>query len=151
MGKITFIMLKPDALQRRLEDAILKMFRDKGIRIVKAKTVLVNEPLILRHYKDVILRVNNPDFPDKIRREFVGKVVRVFELTSESRDVVHDVRVMVGPTDPTLADKETIRGKYGEDSMETAKNENRMLRNLIHASDTEENARREIVLWFGQL
>jgi nucleoside diphosphate kinase len=35
--------------------------------------------------------------------------------------------------------------------METAKNENRMLRNLIHASDTEENARREIVLWFGQL
>jgi nucleoside-diphosphate kinase len=150
MAKITFIMLKPDAIQRHLEEAILEMFKDNGIHVVKAKTVVVAEPLILTHYADVIQRVNIPDFPDRIRKEFVGKTVRVFEMTSDSNDLIHQVREMVGVTDPAKAGKDTIRGKYADDSMEEASNGKRMLRNLIHASDTEENARREIKLWFNQ-
>ncbi len=149
MGKITFIMLKPDAIQRHLEDEILAMFNAKNIHVVKAKTVVVAEPLILTHYAEVTARVNILDFEDRIRREFVGKTVRVFEMTSESDDLIHEVRELVGGTDPAKADKATIRGKFAMDSMEDAKKDGRMLRNLIHASDTEENAKREIKLWFG--
>jgi nucleoside-diphosphate kinase len=149
MAKITFIMLKPDAIQRHLENELLAMFADKGIHVVKAKTVVVAEPLILAHYAEVIQRVNIPDFEDRIRKEFVGKTVRVFEMTSDSDDLIHEVRELIGVTDPAKAGKDTIRGKYAMDSMEDASKEKRMLRNLIHASDTEENAQREIELWFG--
>ena len=148
MAKITFIMLKPDAIARHLEDEILAMFTDKGIHVVKAKTVVVAEPLILAHYAEVIQRVDIPDFPDRIRKEFVGKTVRVFEMTSDSDDLIHQVRELVGVTDPAKAGKDTIRGKYAMDSMEQSAKGKRMLHNLIHASDTEENARREIKLWF---
>ncbi len=149
MLKITFIMLKPDAMQRHLEHEILAMFHAKGIDPVKGKTVQVNEPLILKHYAEVIGRVNIPDFPDRIRREFVGKTVRVFEMGSASADLIHEVRELIGVTDPAKAGKETIRGKYAMDSMEDAKTEGRMLRNLIHASDSEEHAKEEIKLWFN--
>lgn len=151
MGKLTFIMLKPDAIQRHLEDEILSMFNEKGIHVVKAKTVVVAEPLILKHYEEVIGRVNIPDFPTRICNDFVGKTVRVFELTSTSGDLVHEVRELVGVTDPAKAGKDTIRGKYAADSMEDAKRELRMVRNLIHASDTEDNAKREIKLWFRDI
>ena len=149
MQKITFIMLKPDAIQRHLEHAILATFHALGIDPIKAQTVVVSEALILKHYAEVIARVNIPDFPDRIRKEFVGKTVRIFEMGSNSDDLIHEVRELIGVTDPAKAGKETIRGKYALDSMEDAKVEGRMLRNLIHASDSEEHAKEEIKLWFN--
>jgi len=150
MDHTTFIMLKPDALEAHLENKILDEFREQGITVLKKSTVVVNEALIMKHYAEVIERLKEviPDFPDRIRTEFVDKTVRIFELGYHHHDIVEKVREIVGATDPAKADPKSIRGKYATDTMEKSNQEKRMLRNLIHASDSDENAKRELELWF---
>lgn len=150
MASRTFIMLKPDALEKNLESDILTFFKEYGIEVVRWATVTVDEPLIMNHYQEVIERLNLPDFPQRIRDYFVGKTVRIFELESKENNVVAKVRDLIGTTDPSKAAKETIRGKYSNDSMELAKQEQRLVHNLIHASDSDESATFEIALWFNE-
>ncbi|MEI7667690.1 MAG: nucleoside-diphosphate kinase, partial [Erysipelotrichaceae bacterium] len=80
MSKTTFIMLKPDALKAHLENDILKIFSDAGIRVIRTQTKTVDEKLILNHYQEVIERLNLPDFPNRIKKEFVGHEVKIYEL-----------------------------------------------------------------------
>lgn len=141
-------MLKPDAIEKKLESEILGFFKDHGIEVVRWDTVLVDEPLIMNHYQEVIEKLNLPDFPHRIRSYFVGKTVRIFELESKENNVVAKVRELIGATDPSKAGPDTIRGKYSNDNMELAKQEQRLVHNLIHASDSDENAYKEINLWF---
>jgi nucleoside-diphosphate kinase len=143
-------MLKPDALESHLENKILDEFREHGITVLRKKTVVVDEKLIMKHYEEVIDRLKDkiPDFPDRIRKEFVDKTVKVFELGYHHHDIVDKVRTIVGATDPAKADPASIRGKYATDTMEKSNAEGRMLRNLIHASDSDENAKKELALWF---
>ena len=150
MDHTTFIMLKPDALESHLENKILDEFREHGITVLRKKTVIVDEKLIMKHYEEVIDRLKDkiPDFPDRIRKEFVDKTVKVFELGYHHHDIVEKVITIVGVTDPAKADPASIRGKYATDTMEKSNAEKRMLRNLIHASDSDENAKKEIALWF---
>lgn len=150
MDHTTFIMLKPDALEAHLENKILDEFRDQGITVLRKGTVVVDEKLILKHYEDVIERLKEqvPDFPDRIKKEFVDKTVRIFELGYHHHDIVEKVRGIVGATDPAKADPASIRGKYATDTMAKSNEEGRMLRNLIHASDSPENAKKELSLWF---
>lgn len=150
MDHTTFIMLKPDALEAHLENKILDEFRDQGITVLRKGTVVVDEKLILKHYEDVIERLKEqvPDFPDRIKKEFVDKTVRIFELGYHHHDIVEKVREIVGATDPAKADPISIRGKYATDTMVKSNAEGRMLRNLIHASDSPENAKKELSLWF---
>jgi len=141
-------MLKPDAIEKNLESEILGFFKDHGIEVVRWDTVLVDEPLIMNHYQEVIEKLDLPDFPNRIRSYFVGKTVRIFELESKENNVVAKVRELIGATDPSKAGPDTIRGKYSKDNMELAKQEQRLVHNLIHASDSDENAYKEIKLWF---
>ncbi len=150
MASRTFIMLKPDALEKNLESDILTFFKEYGIEVVRWATVTVDEPLIMHHYQEVIERLNLPDFPQRIRDYFVGKTVRIFELESKENNVVAKVRELIGATDPSKAAKETIRGKYSNDSMDLAKQEQRLVHNLIHASDSDKSATFEIALWFNE-
>jgi nucleoside-diphosphate kinase len=148
MASRTFIMLKPDAIEKNMESEILGFFKNHGIEVVRWDTVVVDEPLIMNHYQEVIEKLNLPDFPDRIRSYFIGKTVRIFELESKENNVVAKVRELIGATDPSKAGPNTIRGKYSNDSMDLAKQEQRLVHNLIHASDSDENAYKEINLWF---
>jgi nucleoside-diphosphate kinase len=148
MASRTFIMLKPDAIEKNLESEILAFFKNYGIEVVRWDTVVVDEPLIINHYQEVIDKLNLPDFPDRIRNYFVGKTVRIFELESKENNIVAKVRELIGATDPSKAGLDTIRGKYSDDSMDLAKQQQRLVHNLIHASDSDENAHKEIELWF---
>jgi len=148
MSNSTFVMLKPDAIQRELEEEILKVFSEHGLKIVRSQTIIVDEQLILKHYEEVIERLNVPDFPQRIIDGFVGKEVIIFELTIDNEEVIPFVRDLIGPTDPKKAANDTIRGYYGDDSMELAVKEKRLVRNLIHASDSSESATMELKLWF---
>lgn len=150
MGQHSFIMLKPDAMERHLEEEILAHFKRAGITPIRQKTVVVDEALILKHYADVIARVPIPDFKDRILSAFVGKEVKCFEMVSPLETTIEDIRTLLGPTDPVKADKTTLRGKYGMDSMEKSSQEKRMLMNLVHASDSVESAQAEIKLWFHE-
>lgn len=145
----TLILLKPDAMHRQLDQDILAFFTSKGCTIVRQARIKVKKATILRHYEDVIARIGKGPFRQYVVKEFVGQTVLVAELASPSPDVIEQVRTWVGATDPVLASKESIRGMYGEDSLYQARDEERMLRNLIHASDSKESVKRELQLWFG--
>jgi nucleoside diphosphate kinase len=145
----TLILLKPDAMQRQLDQEILTFFTSRGLTIVRQARVKVKKATILRHYEDVIARIGKGPFRQYVIKEFVGQTVLVAELESPSPDVIEQVRAWVGATDPVLASKDSIRGMYGEDSLYQARDEERMLRNLIHASDAKESVQKELRLWFG--
>jgi len=144
----TFIMLKPDAVKRGLTDTILMIFRDHGYHIKRQKEVIVDRDLILKHYEEVIISVNKPYFEQAILDFFEGQKVIALELQKEGDHVIEDVRALVGATDPVKADPKSIRGQYGDDSLESSMSQKRTLRNLIHASDSIESAKQELALWF---
>ncbi len=149
MKPTTFIMLKPDALARDLADDIIAIFVDQGYNIIRKKEVVVDRDLILKHYEEVIFKVNQPYFEKAILDTFVNHKVIALEITKDTPNLIEEVRTLVGVTDPVKADPQSIRGKYKDDSLEVAMKEKRTLRNLIHASDSIENAKQEMSLWFG--
>lgn len=146
--KSTFIFLKPDALKRGLKEEILTYFTNRDFHIAREQEVTVDAQTILSHYQEVIERIGSEDFRQGVLREFVDETIVAVELKHQREDVVAWVRDLIGSTDPAKARPDTIRGMYGEDSMEQARLDNRMLRNLIHASDSDENAKQELELWF---
>lgn len=148
MKQSTFIIVKPDALKRGLKDSILNYFKELDFNIVREDSVKVDEKRILNHYQEVIERIGSEDFKQAVLREFVDEVVHVVEIEHVQSDVVAWVRDLIGTTDPAVARPDTVRGMYGNDTMAQARAENRMLRNLIHASDSDDNVKKELVLWF---
>lgn len=144
----SFVMLKPDCIERELCEELIEDIKSNHFQIKKMEKRVVDETTILKHYQEVIERLNSDDFRNSILKAFVGKEVVIMEITNESGDAISKFRELIGPTDPSKAGKETIRGKYGNDSMEKSKAEKRMLNNLIHASDSEKSAESELALWF---
>ena len=134
MKQRTFAMLKPDAVKRRLTGKILSRFEERGIKIIAAKTLMISEDLAKTHYGE---HSEKPFFNDLVSYITSGPV---FAMVLESDDVISQVRKMVGATNPKEADVGTIRGDYAID----------LGRNVIHASDSEESAVREIGLFFDE-
>lgn len=134
MKQRTFAMLKPDAVKRRLTGKILARFEERGIKIIAAKTLMISEELAKTHYGE---HSEKPFFNDLVSYITSGPV---FAMVLEADDVIAQVRKMVGATNPKEADVGTIRGDYAID----------LGRNVIHASDSEESAVREIGLFFDE-
>ena len=134
MKQRTFTMLKPDAVKRRLTGEILTRFEKRGLKVIAAKTLMISDDLAKTHYGE---HSDKPFFNDLISYIPSGPV---FAMVLEGDDVISLVRKMVGATNPKEADVGTIRGDYGIDTG----------RNIIHASDSEESAQREINLFFDE-
>lgn len=134
MKQRTFTMLKPDAVKRRLTGEILTRFEKRGLKVIAAKTLMISEDLAKTHYGE---HSDKPFFNDLISYITSGPV---FAMVLEGDDVISLVRKMVGATNPKEADIGTIRGDYGIDTG----------RNIVHASDSEESAKREIDLFFDE-
>jgi nucleoside-diphosphate kinase len=150
MRNTTFIMFKPDAVKRQLVGTILDIFKDHGFQVEQSKEVIVDANLIVTHYEDVIKAVNQDYFKQAVLNTFVGQKVFAYVLSKDCDDAVKEVRALIGATDPAKADPSSIRGKYGDDALANSMAEKRMLRNLIHASDSKESVIRETKLWFGK-
>lgn len=146
----SFVLIKPDAMKRRLEQVILNELKSLPCVISKMKEVVVKEEIILKHYHEVIVRLNLPGFKDMILNEFENQKVLILECESDDESLIQHIRTKIGATDPSLADPSSIRGRYGEDSLALAKASSRMIRNLIHASDSVEAAEFECDLWFNE-
>jgi len=148
MDKQTFILIKPDAIERQLGEEILDQLRTHGLIVLRMKKVIVSEKQILTHYSELIERLKLDYIRQSIIDEFVGKLVWVIAATMKIGDPIKTVRDMIGPTDPAKAEDFTIRGRYGKDTLELSLKEHRLLKNLIHASDSLLAAQEEMKIWF---
>lgn len=150
MAEKTFILLKPDALERHLESTIFAFIESHGFRVLHQESVSATGPKIIKHYDEVIRRIGVKTFKPKVLKEFVDQPIIIAVCEHPTEDAVSLMRQLIGATDPLLAKKDTIRGQYGIDTLSLARQEDRMLRNLIHASESIEDAKREINLWFDE-
>ena len=135
MMERTFVMVKPDGVQRGLIGDIVSRFEDRGLKLVGAKLMEIDQALAEEHYAE---HTDKPFFEDLTDFITAGPV---FAMVWEGQDAIAQVRTMMGATDPADSDPGTIRGDFGLD----------MGRNVIHGSDTEPgSAEREIELFFDE-
>jgi len=133
MGKErTFVMIKPDAVQRGFIGEIISRFEKKGIKLVAMKLVAVSRELAEKHYG---VHRGKPFFEPTVKYITSSPVVA---MVLEGNNAIDMVRGMMGKTDPQQAAMGTIRGDYGQF----------IGRNIVHGSDSKENAEFEINLWF---
>ncbi len=129
----TFIMLKPDAVQRGLMGEILRRIEAKGFKPVAMKFMHIPKELAERHYQE---HKGKPFFPGLIEYITSGPVL---VMVWEGDNVIGSMRNMMGKTNPKEASPGTIRGDLAQQTG----------RNLIHGSDSKESADREITLFFN--
>jgi nucleoside-diphosphate kinase len=128
----TLILLKPDCIQRRLIGAILGRFEQKGLRLVGMKFLQATRDLAERHYA---VHKGKPFYDSLLGFLSSGPTLA---MVWEGREAVVVARTLMGPTDGTKAPPATIRGDYAIS----------VQNNLVHGSDSAENAATEIALWF---
>jgi nucleoside-diphosphate kinase len=132
MAERTLVLIKPDAMERRLAGDILGRFERRGLVITAAKLVQVDRELAGRHYAE------------HAEKAFFGELVDfitsapTLALVLEGESVIEVVRTTIGATNPVDAAPGTIRGDLAL----------AMPDNLVHGSDSSESAQREIALWF---
>uniref|UniRef100_A0A7N8WJ58 Nucleoside diphosphate kinase n=1 Tax=Mastacembelus armatus TaxID=205130 RepID=A0A7N8WJ58_9TELE len=128
----TLIAVKPDGVQRRLVGRVIQRFEQRGFKLVGLKMLQVSEELLSQHYCELRMK---PFYPSLLHYMTSGPVV---VMVWEGHNVVQTTRMMVGHTNPVEARAGTVRGDFGI----------HVSRNVVHASDSLEGAKREIQLWF---
>ncbi len=128
----TFVILKPDAVQRQLTGQLISRFEQRGLKIVAMKFMQVSLELAQEHYA---VHKERPFFNDLIAYITSSPVVA---MVLEGPDAIRATRNTVGGTNPVEAAPGSIRGDFGM----------QIGRNLVHASDGPETARAEVALWF---
>ena len=128
----TLIILKPSAIQRALVGKVIVRFQDKGLQIAGMKMMQLSEEILREHYAHL---VDRPFFPSLLRSMMATPVV---VMCLQGKDCVEVVRAMTGATNARKAAPGTIRGDFGLSGQE----------NIIHASDSPENAQIEIRRFF---
>jgi nucleoside-diphosphate kinase len=129
----TFVMVKPDGVQRGLIGEIVSRFEQKGLKIVAAKLISVSDDLAKEHYGE---HKERPFFKDLV--SFITSSP-VFAMVLEGDNAVTVARTLMGKTNPVESAPGTIRGDFGLT----------IGMNIIHGSDSVESADREIRLWFN--
>jgi nucleoside-diphosphate kinase len=130
----TFVMVKPDGVQRGLVGGIVARFESKGLKLVAARFESLPEARVTEQYKE---HFSKPFF-SSLKKYIMGGPC--FLMVWEGRNVVAIARTLIGATNPSEASPGTIRGDFGID----------IGRNIIHGSDSVESATREIAIHFGQ-
>ncbi|KAA0009883.1 nucleoside-diphosphate kinase [Thermoplasmatales archaeon ex4484_30] len=128
----TFLMIKPDGVQRRLIGKILQRIEQSGFKIVAMKFLKVSQEMAEKHYE---MHKGKPFYEGLIKYITSGPVLA---MIVEGENAIERIRRLVGSTDPQKAEPGTIRGDFAQ----------HIGRNIIHASDGKETAEKEINLWF---
>lgn len=172
MRERTFVMLKPDTIQRSLVGEVVARLEQTGLKLVAAKMVRADEATLLAHYgkddawytekgtkrvrllKEAGKPVDENRAPMEYGKDIIRGIVRYLQTTPllamvwEGNHAVDVVRRRVGSTEPITAEVGTIRGDLQLDSYSLSDTEQRAIRNLIHCSDQASEAAREIAIWF---
>ena len=169
----TFVMIKPDGVQRNLIGEVISRFERVGLKLVALKMIVPDKERLSTHYsksdewyeskgqKNVDNMVKRGVVPSKPAIEYGKDIVRslldymssgpAILMIWEGNKSMEVVKKLVGGTEPTTSDIGTIRGDYTLDSYDKANEDNRAVRNLMHCTDPadgQEEAAREIKIWF---
>ena len=128
----TYVMLKPDALQRGLAGEIIRRIEAKGYRLVQAKTIVLDEPILREHYAHI---ADKPFFPETVEYMTSGPVLA---MIWEGENAIAGISQLMGATKFADAKAGTIRGDFASSTTF----------NLIHGSDSPEAAEIEIKRFF---
>jgi nucleoside-diphosphate kinase len=129
----SLVLVKPDAIQRALAGEIIYRLERKGLKIVAMKMLHMDKTLAQRHYA---IHQGKPFFDDLV--SFITSAPLI-AIVFQGENAVQIIRQMMGDTAPSKASSGTIRGDFGID----------IGHNLVHGSDSSENARKEIDLFFS--
>ena len=170
----TLILLKPDTIQRNLVGKILDRFTMSGLKIKAMKMLQASEEDAKNHYKldeewamsvyqKSLASAKKEGRPFEYRDHMhIGETIQswnmkflmegpIIALVIEGENAIEVVRKIAGSTEPSSAEKGTIRNDFAPtESYALADSEKRVLRNLMHASDSTETANYEISLWFDE-
>ncbi len=166
----TFVIIKPDGVQRALMGEIIRRFERTGLKIVGMKFVVPDEATLWKHYNKTdewYLKKGTKIVEDKkgagmtvdkepieYGKDIIRALVKfmtsgpVLMMVIQGNQAVAVVQKLVGGTEPATSDIGTIRGDLTVDSYAIAAIDDRAVRNLIHCSDSVETAETEIDLWF---
>jgi len=138
----TLILIKPDAIQKRLTGIILSRLEALGLDIVAAKATVTNRALWEKHYANL----QGTPFLDGVIHFMMGDYNnlpdhRIYAFVLRGENAIQKVRMAIGATNPEKADPWTLRGQFGAFKQD-------VMQNCVHASGTPEDAAREIALWF---
>jgi len=168
----SFVIIKPDGIQRSLVGEIITRFERAGLKIAGMKFGILDSEKVWKHYSkddawfeskgaNIVKNLTDAGRPvEKEAIEYGKDIIRALEkfmtaspvvsLVLEGNQAVAVVKKLVGGTEPATSDVGTIRGDYTLDSYAVATVDDRAVRNLIHCSDQVEEAEREITLWFDE-
>ena len=168
---ISLVLIKPDGVQRSLVGDIINRFERRGLKIKAMKMLVPTVEQCESHYNkddawftkkgegivEDLKKDNLPVEKEAIEygRDIIRTVVKyltagpVVAMVLEGHAAPAVVTSLVGGTEPLTADVGTIRGDYTIDSYYMATVDNRAVRNLIHCSESDDEARRETAIWFG--
>lgn len=128
----TLVLIKPDGIERKLVGEIISFYERKNLNITELKLVKATRELSETHYEE---HRGKPYF-----EELIGYITEgpLCAMVIEGEDSIDIVRIIHGDKDPKLANPSSIRGRYADNKT----------RNLVHASDNAEHAKREMEIWF---
>lgn len=142
------IYLKPDTVERGLTDPVLDWI-GQVVKVSAVTPISVTREQIFAHYADLFPREQEigVDIGAELERMHIGR--RAVIALGHGDDAAARLRALIGPTDPAQAGPDTIRGRYGTDTLAAGQAERRLIDNLIHTSDDPDSARRDFVIWYG--
>lgn len=132
----TLVLIKPDGVRRNLIGEIISRCEAKGYKVADLKYVQPNRELLAKHYAE---HEGKPFYEPLLEFMLSGPTVAI---RLEGERAIEGFRSLAGVTDPTLAAPGTIRGDLGRDWG------TKVIQNLVHGSDSEESAKRELEIWF---
>lgn len=139
------VIIKPDGLVKSLTGNILSVLSETKLKIVGSRVLKVPRELAEKHYNE-LKEKKGPEIFENTVNYIMGKwhTDRVFALVYQGEEAIEKIRMICGSTNPEKADPISLRGKYGRINSSTG-----VFENVVHASDSTENAEREIKLWFS--
>jgi nucleoside-diphosphate kinase len=132
----TLVLIKPDGVRRNLVGEIISRCEAKGYKVADLKFVQPNRELLAKHYAE---HEGKPFYEPLMEFMLSGPTVAI---RLEGERVIEGFRSLAGVTDPTVAAPGTIRGDLGRDWG------TKVIQNLVHGSDSEDSAKRELAIWF---
>lgn len=146
----SLVICKPDAVQRGIVGEILQRFERVGLKIIGMKMVMPSEDIYRAHYEDIgkmITRRGESAYRYNVTYMMSGPVIAI---VFEGVEAVPLIRKIVGPTEPKSAEMGTIRGDFSHMSFGYSDAKGIGVPNLVHASGSAEEAKKEIALWFKE-